>query len=253
MSLTQSELLRLPAKRIFLLHYHFFKNAGTSLDSLLQKAFPAQWDEREFVGSRIEMESQALKWISDSPETVCFSTHTYIGPPPRSENWLCIPLVFIRHPLDRIASVYEYERNQNAPGYGPEMAKRLKLEEFVRERNLIDSQVKNFHLNRLSTIAGVEPDTRSVAAFLDSLPFVGVVDQFEASTNRLAEILRIKKMNLLTAGTAFENVNRDVFASLDARLEALRVEVGDEFYQYLKNSNAEDLKLYELARSRLLA
>ena len=133
------------------------------------------------------------------------------------------------------------------------MAKRLRLEEFVRERNLIDSQVKNFHLNRLSMIADVKPDTRSVAAFLDSLLFVGVADQFEVSTNRLAELLRIYKMNPLMAGTAFENFNRDVFASLGARLEARRVEVGDEFYRYLQNSNAEDLELYELARSRLLA
>lgn len=241
-----------PAKRVFLFHYHFFKNAGTSLDSLLQKTFPAQWEQREFLGSRIEMEQQALKWISDSPETVCFSTHTYIGLPPRTEKWLCIPLVFIRHPLDRIASVYEYERSQDAPGYGPKMAKFLKFEEYVRERNLIDSQVRNFHLNRLSAIAGIEPEVRSVAAFLDRLPFVGVVDQFEASINRLAELLRINQMNLLTTRTAFENVNRDVFTSLDARLEALRVEVGDEFYRYLQHSNAEDLELYELARSRLL-
>jgi hypothetical protein len=131
------------------------------------------------------------------------------------------------------------------------MAKRMKLAEFVRERNQIDTQVRNFHLNRLAVMGGSAPEVRAVAAFLESLPFVGVVDQFEASTNRLAEILRIKKMNLLTAGTAFENVNRDVFASLDARLEALRVEVGDEFYQYLQESNAADLELYELAKSRL--
>ena len=240
-----------PTKRTFLFHYHFFKNAGTSLDFLLQKAFPAQWDEREFTGSRIEKEQQVLKWISESLETVCFSTHTYIGPPPSGENLLCIPLVFIRHPLDRIASVYEYERNQDAFGYGPEMAKRMKLAEFVRERNQIDTQVRNFHLNRLAVMGGSAPEVRAVAAFLESLPFVGVVDQFEASLNRLAAILRHNNMNPLTTGTAFENVNRDVFASLDTRLEALRVEVGDEFYQYLQESNAADLELYELAKSRL--
>lgn len=238
--------------RVLLFHYHFFKNSGTSLDFLLQKTFPGKWETREFEGERKEMLRQAADWILKKSSAVCFSSHTYVGPPPETLGATCIPLLFIRHPIDRIASVYEYERKQNAPGYGPEMAKRLNFCDYVVERNLIDNQLKNFHLNSLAQIGGLSMDVGQVLSFVDSLPFVGVVDCFQESIIKLSALLQSHGLPRMASEMAFENVNRNVFISLDERLDALRQSVGDDFYGYLQDSNRDDLCLYAYVKSRLL-
>ncbi len=239
--------------RKYIFHYHLFKNAGTSVDYVLKKSFPNLWDSREFDGSRERTNVEVLEWIGEKNDFVCFSTHTYIGQIPTIEKGLCIPIIFIRHPVDRIASVYEYERKQIANGYGPEMAKRLSFVDYVKERNLIDKQVLNFHLHRLSSIAGICPEVEGVLKFFKTLPFIGVVDEFQKSMAQLNNVLVANKLGCLELDLVYENVNRDVFSGLDSRLKCLREEVGGDFYNYLCEINAPDLFIYEYAKNQVLS
>ncbi len=199
------------------------------------------------------MEEEAVAWINSANEMICFSSHTYVGKPPSNNGLLCIPVFFIRHPLDRLVSVYEFEKKQNVPGYGPEMAKRMDLVNYVLERNRIDNQLTNFHTARLTEIFGINRDLGEISRCLASLPFVGVVDLFDKSIRSLAKVLNACGFPSLVQKPVFENVNRDVFASLDSRLNELREAVGCEFYRYLEEANTFDLAIYEIARARLLS
>ncbi len=238
--------------KAIIFHYHFFKNSGTSLDFILQRSFLNRWCSREFYGDRRSMEREAASWIDAENEMTCFSSHTYSGRPPSHGGLICIPVFFIRHPLDRLVSVYEYERKQNAPGYGPEMAKRFDLIDYVVKRNNIDSQLSNFHLNKLSEIFCVPNDVGEMSKLLDALPFVGVVDFFDKSMQSLAKVLNGYGFSVSFEESVYENVNRDVFAGLDSRLDDLRKFVGNDFYSYLEDTNKSDLELYEKAKYRLL-
>ena len=50
--------------RTVILHYHLFKNAGTSVDRLLQRNFPDAWATREFSGRNNT--AQVIEWISQT-------------------------------------------------------------------------------------------------------------------------------------------------------------------------------------------
>jgi hypothetical protein len=40
------------SSRNVILHFHLFKNAGTSLDALLKENFPTQWLTKEFESNK---------------------------------------------------------------------------------------------------------------------------------------------------------------------------------------------------------
>src|SRR3546814_7801728 len=92
--------------RTVVLHYHLFKNAGTSLDKVLQENFGEKWVTREFPrrSNPVVHVREVAEWIMGNPEAVAFSSHTAELPPPVLPGIRVIPLIFIRHPIDRIAS-----------------------------------------------------------------------------------------------------------------------------------------------------
>jgi len=78
------------SNRVKILHYHLFKNAGTSVDAILQSNFPGAWQDREITGnenpqvsdcmcgvsSRLnqlfnDMSESSFHYISDSRNRVC--------------------------------------------------------------------------------------------------------------------------------------------------------------------------------------
>jgi hypothetical protein len=237
--------------KLKILHYHFFKNAGTSFDQLIRLAHPNALTTREFERGRSKQKKDLTDWVINSKAAFCFSSHTYCNLPPKIKNILFIPVFFVRHPIDRIVSVYEFERKQTVSGYGPDMAKRLSLIDYVHERNLIDTQLKNFHLHRLAQIAGVKPELNKVINFMNSLPFIGVVDKFEASISKLSVLLVAHGLPQLPSVPVFENVNRNSYASLEDRLNDLRQNVGESFFHHMEQINVQDLQIYEYAKERI--
>ena len=51
--------------RTIILHYHLFKNAGTSIDSILQENFGEQWITKEFK-SVINNTPEVIQWINEN-------------------------------------------------------------------------------------------------------------------------------------------------------------------------------------------
>jgi hypothetical protein len=71
-----------------ILHYHLFKNAGTSLDVAFKDNFSeeqGEWVTREFPAQLNENREKVKQWIIDNPQARCFSSHTAILPPPSRE------------------------------------------------------------------------------------------------------------------------------------------------------------------------
>ncbi|WOD06199.1 hypothetical protein [Marinomonas sp. GJ51-6] len=103
-----------------ILHYHLFKNAGTSLDAAFKENFSVEqgeWVTREFSAQPAKNREELKQWIIDNPQAKCFSSHTAIFPVPHIDGINIIPVIFYRHPIDRIASAYSFEKKQGGNGF----------------------------------------------------------------------------------------------------------------------------------------
>ncbi|WP_428929913.1 sulfotransferase family 2 domain-containing protein [Marinibacterium sp. SX1] len=179
--------------RTVILHYHLFKNAGTSLDQILKRNFGDRWVTREFSMKTDDNTAQVAEWIRSEPQAVAFSTHTALGPIPEIEGVKVISVMLLRDPIARIRSAYRFERKQDADTWGAELAKTHDLEGYIRARlgRPDDRQCRNFQTHRLATLVpGDQPERQRALEGLKRLSVVGLVDDFDAAVTRLADAIR---------------------------------------------------------------
>jgi hypothetical protein len=79
--------------RTIILHYHLFKNAGTSVDHVLRQNFPSAWVSQEFPGKGGNNTADVSHWITSSPQTIAFSSHTMQGPIPEIQGIQIVPVI----------------------------------------------------------------------------------------------------------------------------------------------------------------
>jgi|GEM_PF-422985 len=236
-----------------IVHYHLFKNAGSSVDEVLKANFPNRWVTREFSDGQQSVNiAQVGQWIEQEKDAVAFSSHTAMLPPPRLDDVQIFPIIFVRHPIDRIASVYAFERNQVSDSFGAVLARNTTLAGYIEARLSRDRQCRNFHVAKLAQMFSGEEGDETTLAFraLDNLPFVGLVEKFDQSIARLAEWLSPYFPGFHAIPVA-RNVSRDRSIPLEQRLENIRAEIGEEYYERLLEANRDDLALYDAVRKRL--
>jgi hypothetical protein len=181
--------------RIIILHYHLFKNAGTSLDRILKANFADAWVTAEFPASGGDNTNQVETWIADTPDAVAYSSHTMMGPLPQVDGVRVIPVMLLRDPVARIRSAYQFERQQDADTWGAKLAREHDLKGYVRARlaRKNDRQCRNFQTSRLASLMpGGEPEVeRAIAAMrmFQKIGVIGRVEYFQAALNALTKRL----------------------------------------------------------------
>jgi hypothetical protein len=244
-------------QRPVVLHYHLFKNAGSSLDALFKAHFGDAWVTAEFPGDPLRNRAGLKEWIATTPAARCYSTHTGSLPTPEIDGVSILPVIFVRHPLDRIASAYAFESRQGDPGFGSTLARHTSLAGYVETRLSIpgDRQVRNFHVDRFSRAITVPAGTDLDRALegMSSMPFVGVVEEFGRSLEILQGLLAEHGLPGVKLESVRRNVSTDRAAKIEDRLAELSEEVGAETYAKLLEANADDIRLYEAAVARLQA
>jgi hypothetical protein len=242
-----------PDARKVIIHYHLYKNAGSSVDNILHKNFGnevwAKWegDTKNGYKHRVSSEEMAA-FIIARPEVVAISSHVADIAPPKLDNVQVFPIVFLRHPLDRIASVYHFERKQQIDALAPNKAKALDFKGYVEWRLTSDRVFRNFQTMRLAVYAAVPKDQELAYALkaLSELPFVGLVECFGESVARLENWLKPYFPGFVSQQVR-ANSTSDPKATLEQRLENLREQLGDELYARLVEENADDLALHRAA------
>ncbi len=240
--------------RKVLIHYHMFKNAGTSVDAILRRNFGNRWINTEFPPQGQANHQDAVRWlILDNPNLAAISSHTLMLPAPEIDGVEVFPILFVRHPLDRLKSAYEFERKQEAMTAGSKLAKARDFAGYVRARLAIpgDRSCRDFHAHRLAMAVPVGEGTERERALmaLDRLPFVGLVEAFEASAAVLQE--RVRGMfQEFRAFDVWENSTTARGKPLEVRLDAIREELGEECFALVVAANEADLNLYDRVRQR---
>jgi hypothetical protein len=236
------------APRVVIVHYHLFKNAGTSVDAILKRNFGERWAELEFDTPQHKANVGDLtRWLLDHPHIAALSSHTALLPLPRVEGLLVLPIVFVRHPIERLHSAYGFERKQKADTVGARLAKAHDFATYLRTRLATrgDGSFRNFQANRLAL--AVEGDStpagdRALRA-VEELPFVGLVEAFDASMQRFAE-LASSHFPEFKHFSARENVTAEHGKSPEEKLAVIRKEMGEELYKELQIVNHDDLQLF---------
>lgn len=223
--------------RTILLHYHLFKNAGSSLDHILKANFGDQWVTREFSTQTRDNSAQIAAWIEATPEAVAYSTHTAVGPIPQVPGVRVLTVMMLRDPVARIRSAYRFEVKQNSDSWGAQLARAHDLEGYVEARlaRKGDRQCRNFQTNRLAMMIPDRGDERVRALVaLRCLSVIGMVEDFEGTLRRLEAVMRpyFPEFSAETVRTNTTQIRPETDA--DARVNARLEEVNQDDLAILK-------------------
>lgn len=243
--------------RKVILHYHLFKNAGTSLDAAFKENFSeekGEWVTKEFPNQPAANREQVRQWILDNPQAKCFSSHTALFPVPEFEDIEVFPVVFVRHPIDRIASAYSFEKRQGDKNFGSTLARNTDLKGYIETRLSLtqDRQCRNFHEQRLATTAGkiLEADAHRALAALKRLPFVGIVEHYDLSIKTLQAKLKDFGFEDIELKSIEKNKSSRVSSDLNEKLDEIKVRLGEKLYNELLRINDSDIRIWNAVKDK---
>jgi hypothetical protein len=247
--------------RPLIVHYHLFKNAGTSVEAILRANFEDAWvsfdseDPAGFVST-----DSVLDMARADPRIVAFSSHQVRPPAPVARDFTITPVVFLRHPLDRMQSVYDFDRRRGPTTPAGEVAATHEFGEYIDvmlERNA--HHVCNFQVRSLTDLrdpstgkrtANDRDDYERAVRFVTSLPAVGIVERYRESWFGLAAVIRCTHPRFFVPHI-HSNSDPNRLDSLDERLDRMHSRLGDARFERLREANRLDLDLYDIAVARL--
>ncbi|MDO9502247.1 hypothetical protein [Falsiroseomonas sp.] len=235
--------------RTLILHHHLFKNAGTSVDIALEQAYGARWRAVEGAGRDLTGADLAAVLAAD-PALLALSSHTFRPPFLVPGEVRILPIILLRHPLDRARSAYEFERKQVADTFGSRLAKQEDFAGYVRVRldRAGDRAIRNFQTYRLVPPA-TPPDEELMAALasIARLPFIGLVETYAFSMSVFARLLSGQ-----VGPVSFEVVRANTTAKsdteLDARVAEAEATLGGALAARFAAANRHDQHIFELVR-----
>jgi hypothetical protein len=244
--------------RHIILHYHIFKNAGSTVDSILKNSFGNRCGSIEGLNPWDTLGAgDILKYAIKNQSIKTISSHHARLPKPHSPNIAFHPIIFLRHPIDRVGSVYSFERRQpiNSPSLGVKIARRNDFAGYVRWR-LSDGNgavIKNFqtvHLsgrqNDMRVAHATDNDLKDAIVKISQLPFFGIVELFDNSIERMNKYLSQYFENI-DVNYSITNRSTERRNTLLERLDDIEIMLGSDLYQKLLNNNALDMHLYDHA------
>lgn len=241
--------------RKLIIHYHLFKNAGTSVDNILKDSFGDGWENWDCPSDKEGpiLPAEMAAFIAENPQLTAISSHDAVPPLPVGD-FQVFPIVFMRHPIDRAKSAYLFEWKKELGSDQPKGSFSEYIDEKLAQSG--DTVISNFHVSRLSNMV-YGKDVRRKALrdyerleraklFLSSIPYFGLVENFQQSLIRMHYYLK-PNFPEITVVNHQANVIQDVNAKLEEKLKAIEDDLGEEKYKVLCERNNLDLQLYQFA------
>jgi hypothetical protein len=243
--------------RFVILHYHFLKNAGTSIENILHRSFGGYFTSVDTSDRDGHVSNDALlALLQGNPLLRAVSSHQIRYPKPQIPGFLFFDVCFLRDPIDRVRSMYDYFREKPVAGDPvSEAANESGLGEFVArliERApwyLNDAQV-NLLANGVANDPPTEEDFNRAVGVVLRTSFLGVVDRFHDSLIAGQYFLRPVFPELNCAAEA-ANVSAGLERTLAERIAQVKDACDSGVYAELLRLNALDARLLSLARAEV--
>jgi len=244
------------SKRNICLHFHIFKNAGTTIDWILKKNFSKNAvtvDDIENPGTIIPF-SIVLKYLEKYPNTKSVSSHQIRFPLPDFSEIQFVPILFVRDPIDRVFSVYNFKKTMNDNTEGTLKAKNSTLTEFVKwTLNTHYMVTENYQVGFLSNFKenGIPiPDLEIAKSRLRECSILGVVERINESLVLAEDILKPFFGNI-DLSYIKQNISQNLDHKTKASFYSAKFQINEKFIDELKTLNNLDIKLHESANKEL--
>lgn len=239
--------------RKVLIHYHIFKNAGSSVDAMRTSSFGLDHIHFESQTYANILSREALAgFLHQNTHIRAVSSHQARPPLPLPG---CRPIVFLRHPLLRVRSIrdfvaldagqpwHEIARQGLVPYV--EWALRNPGGIAMRDYQVVHLSEASFRTPILDARAR-PPDLQQAKELIAEWGAVGIVERFDASIAALKRAFEAD-FPIFTAEPVWINRTSTAPPCIATGLGRLRAELGDDLYDALGEANRLDLELYEFA------
>jgi hypothetical protein len=249
--------LAVPATRFLIVHYHIFKNGGSTITSILEREFRGDFATVHGPddASVVDLISLA-NFVADHAAIRAISSHHLRYPKPVLPNTVIFDCCFLRHPLDRLQSLYSYFQKIAADDPLCRLARQEHPRSFFTK--LIDSaphlvsnvQVTMLALGGAFTRPVDTADVEAAADVVGKMAIPGLVEKFDESLVA-AEYFLKPAFPRLRMDYLPQNVSRPLGGNLVDRQEWLRHSWGPDLYATLENLNQCDLELWRRAEREI--
>lgn len=247
-----------PARLPLLIHYHIFKNAGSSFEWALQQALGARFASFDSPSPRGFVSAKDLAdFVQGHPDVAAVSSHQVAPPAPMLEGRKVWTSILIRDPLARIRSVYAFERRQKTSSPGALKAKELDFKGYVDWRlKTSPGMFCNYQVHFCSRAEA--PQRRSLGpehlkraiAHLDMISIVGTVARYD-DWLALAQKLLAQPFPGIMLQSSRQNATVTESVSEAAILDQLVDDLGESIVQHLIENNQLDMCLHQIADASL--
>ncbi len=239
-------------RRHLILHYHFFKNAGTTIESVLQQSFRERMVRFDSDDHNSVISNNALlAFLQEHTDTVAVTSHHLRPPKPDDQHFVFHDIVFLRHPLARLWSTYEFYRRMDV-GKDPlaAVAKDRNAPEFFRL--LMSEYPRHASNTQVNLVANggdklpVPGDLNRAMKMVSDASILGTAEDFDQSA-----VVGEQALCRTFAGVDFsyvaQNVSSGQVRSLDAQLAHFEKICGKDLFDRLVDANQLDVALHRAA------
>ena len=233
-----------------------FKNAGSTFDWSLRRSFGSGFIDHRDDEKMRSGQDYFHEYIESNPNIKAVSSHHVKMPLPVMQNITLHPVLFFRNPLERVVSVYEFERKQVSDTPGAVNAKRLNFSDYVKWRMKRGSgaTIRNFQtrccIGKI-TKPGLDltsDDYNDAKSFLKKVKLIGLVEKYTSSMVLFEEEVR-EIFPELDLAHIRQNVNQSLSMTTNEKIDSMFARLDSEATELLLDNNKYDLLLYNYARS----
>jgi hypothetical protein len=243
--------------RFVVVHYHIFKNAGSTVERILEREFPGGFARIHGPTPDATLDAEDLaSFLDDHPGVRAVTSHHLRYPAPAMRNIVVFDCCFLRHPLDRLDSLYSYYRRIDSTDPLCLSARRQSPAEFMRQ--LLDrspEQVANAQVTQIAncgafTRPASEADLERAVQTVRNMALPGVVEMFQESMVA-AEYFMRPAFPSIRLGSGPANVSRQILPGAAEREQRLIRLWGRDLHRELVRLNELDIRLTEQAGNEI--
>jgi hypothetical protein len=244
--------------RYVVVHYHIFKNGGTTIEQILEREFPGRFATLHGHGSESALDAgDLLEFLGRNEEIAAVSSHHLRYPRPVDRRMVFFDCCFLRNPLARLYSCYNYFRRSNSDDLYTRWARSYNPREFAaRLLNEAPHQLSEVQVTQLAN-AGVftrpadEYDLERATALIRDMAIPGLVEMFDESLVVAEYYLRPAFPGLRLEYVAQNVTNAAPYPAAESR-EYWENVWGEDLYKQLLRMNEMDMELVRRAKCEVL-
>ena len=255
--------------RFVIVHYHIFKNGGSTIEAILEREFGRGFATLHDTKASATLSGRHVASLLRLHQHIsAISSHHLRYPKPAIRHTIVFDCCFLRHPLERLDSVYHYLRTIAPPDATSYLARQMSAREFLRHlANESPHMVGDVQVTQLACAgAFVRPahaeDLERASAILRDMAIPGLVEMFDESLVAAEYFLRpafpgvklecVAKNVSRPGGAAGSPSARDRQERLRDRHERLIDAWGGDLYEDLLRLNQLDLELFRRAQKEIV-